>query len=145
MNIFIKGIDPRLVDYPDFLDSIIGTVPEELLQKVTGATPEPNETELVLHFQFLNLPSRLTCRINKVDWRKQHDVLDRFTEQVTRISKILSGKATVTDLVDLDIEITPELKEWVSTETQRRYHTPIVSAPKRHQLPIGYDQDFMTW
>lgn len=145
MNFFIDGMVTGLHDYPDFLDSIIGTVSDEDLMLVTAAIPDPQPTELVLHFQFRDLPSRMTCRVDKADWQKQHDKLNRFTEQVIKISKILQGKGTVTDLVDLDIEITPELKEWASTENQRRYHQPLVQAPKRSPMPIGYDQDFTTW
>lgn len=145
MNFFIEGMNKQLVDYPDFLDSIIGPISDEWLMQVTAATPEIHTDELVLHFQFQGLPSRLTCRINKHDWRKDIVKLDRFTEQVTRVSKIIQGKGTITDLVDLDIEITPELKDWVSTENQRRYHQPLLQALKRNPMPLGYDQDFTTW
>jgi hypothetical protein len=145
MNFFIDGMSKQLVDYPDFLDSIIGTVAQEHLAEVTGAIPEPHPDQLILHFQFDKLPSKLTCRLDKADWRKQSDKLDHFAEQITRIAKILLGQGTVTDLIDLDIEITPELKEWASTENQRRYHQPLVQAPKRSPMPLGYDQDFTTW
>ena len=145
MNFFIDGMNREMAEYPDYLDSIIGTIPDEFLVEVTGATPELHPTELILHFQFRNMPSRMTCRLDKADWRKQRDQLDRFTEQVTRVAKIVAGKGTVTDLVDLDIEITPELKEWTSTENQRRYHKPLVSTPRRNPTPVGYDFDFTTW
>ena len=145
MNFFIDGMNKQMIDYPDFLDSIIGTISDEWLVEVTAATPEPHPEELVLHFQFRNLPSRLTCRIAKNEWQEDRATINRFTEQVTRIARIVAGKGSVTDLLDLDIEITPELKEWASTENQRRYHEPLISAPKRNPMPLGYDQDFTTW
>ena len=145
MNFFINGNEKSYSDYPDFLDSIIGGIPDGLLKFVTSASPELNHDYLILHFQFSNLPSRLTCKIGKVDWMKDHDKINRFREQVQRIALIVAGGATVSDLVDLDIEITPELKEWVSTENQRKYHMPLVQTPRRNRVPISYDQDFTMW
>ncbi len=145
MNFFIDGSRKELHDYPDYLDSIIGMIPDLLLLQVVSATPEYNPTDLILHFRFKDIPGRYTCRINKQEWRKNHDLLNHFAEQVTRIAKIASGEASVVDLMNLDMEITSELKEWVSTENQRRYHEPLVRAPKRNPMPIGYDQDFTTW
>lgn len=145
MNFFIDGNKHGDAEYPDFLDSIIGTIPDDQLIEVVAATPQLDPNDLILHFQFRNLPGRLTCRINKVSWREDRDKIAHFTDQISRVARILMGKASVSELMNLDIEITPELKEWASTENQRKYYSPLVNAPRRNPMPLGYDQDFTTW
>lgn len=144
MNFFTDGIGKQMSAYANFLDTLISDIPEELLQKVLAAIPEIQPGKLTLHFQFHELPGRLTISMNEGTWEQDEDAIRKAQKNILGAAKVAARQFSITDLADLDYTITPEVGEWMNMQREKDRFKNLF--PNRRRPMTGnYDGDFTMW
>ena len=144
MNFFTQGIGNVAGTYADYLDALIGNIDDRLLTYVVSATPEIQKGKLTLHFQFNQIPGKLTISMLEEGWEKNQDELEKHREAITNAAKISAGEFSLVDFTKLAFGITPELAEWINQQRSLSYHQELTK-PRRRSAYTQYNNDFTNW